>query len=209
MPTATPFVYPKLFSPGAHCVEDKTTAQLDALNLCRYEDTLENILSIWWNLYTIEITIQFSGKSSQTKTSIAAREGQGGSISDIEGESEATPVLRVCARYDSSAGTGTTYINALSDPFADGSVSGENTYLVFTLRRVYYNTSTNKYALVFSISIDGGPSGPVFYGSNAGAVANGGTVTILGQTTYSGTHPSGAGYPDVDLTISNPVYYTY
>lgn len=210
MPVATSFLYPKLFSPATHCIESKTTSQLDGLYLCRYEDTLENIMKIWWSLYTIDISVTFGSKANQNQTSDYFRLAEGGSVFDISTKPEATPKSRICTLFNSTYGRGITAINPYSTPFADGGTgSGNDTWFVFTFKKVYYNTDTSKYALVFELRFTDGPAGTVFYGSNSGAVANGGSVTIFGSTTYAGTHPSGSAYPDVTLVISNPTYYTY
>jgi hypothetical protein len=206
MPTATAFVYPRPFSPVAHCPEDKTTAQLDALNFPRYESSnLGDIMALWWNLYTVDFEIQFGADPSQTRTTEAIRKAAGGSVSDVLATDVATPLLRVCASYEQSAWSGSTLMTALLSPLDDA--NGDDTWLGISLYRVYYNTTTGKYALLFNMKADGGAGGVTFYGNGNGAASNGGTVTIFGSSTYAGTKQSG--YANVTLTISNPVYYTY
>lgn len=189
-------------------MESKTTAELDALNLCRYEaSAIDDILALWWNLYTVEITATFGGGSAQTRTSEAARKGAGAIPGDIILDDEATPVSRVCASYDESPGVGTTFLSEYASPYVHNTT--EDAWAIITLRRVYYNSTTSKYALTFSIEVDGGAYGTMLRGDNSLATANGGTITIFGSTTYAGTKPSGGGYVDISLTIASPTYYTY
>jgi len=206
VPSATRFLHPRPFSPAAHCVVNKTTAELDALNWSRYESTKADIMALWWNLYTVDYSIQFGAGSAQTGTTIAMRvNNSGGTVFDYEALSAGTPIERMCAAYDQLSQAGISTCSASSAGLVDG--FSETTYFFLWLKRVYYNTTNAAFALQIGLRCEGGPSGEVFISSADAADANGGSVTLFGSSAYAGTVASGA--DDVTISISNPAYYTY
>lgn len=202
MPTAANFAYLKQFSPDAHCVQDKTTAQLNALSRARIETTLAGVMAYWWNLYTVTLFVSttISGAASKTWTSLPMFLGNGDPFGS--GGPEAIPRDRVCAQYAAGTGHGITCTNDVTDPLYPG--DGGN--VGFWFRQVYYNTDTALYALqldaVFVIASDYCRT----WDPGAGWVSNSGTVTIFGSVVSS-WKPSGSA--NVTMTISNPTYYTY
>lgn len=205
MPTATPFVYPKLFSPGGHCVEDKTTAQLDALTLSRIEKTdLSDIMAFWWNLNTAIMTLQMTGYSSESFTSNEVTDAYDGSTP----RAAITPRDRICTlAFDSGdPNDGPVFWKNFVDEVSD------SVPLKISFQRVYYNTTTSKYALGFLLLWGAGPRGNLLctdgYGDANGtpSVTNGSTVTIFGTTIATKRISS---LPDTAITIDNPIYYTY
>ena len=204
---ADPFIYPRLLSPAAHCIEDKTTAELDALNQPRIEEsTLAAVMDYWWNLNSADISMYASyGANSQSSSGsfIAMRNGTGGGVGDIINAPTFPPRDRVCADF----GSAVTYNDGICTAAYDLlDWDGANSSFSFSFKQVYYNTSTAKYALVFLFqgSFEGGDT---LLSGDDYTSTNGGTMVFFGQTVRSGTiTPSGA---SVSVTVSNPTYYTY
>lgn len=212
MPTATAFVSPKLVSPAAHCIESKTTTELDALNRPRYEGTLATILALWWNLYTVDVAVTIGSASTQNRSGIIFRRGQGGSHYDVSISAEATPKSRVCAAYNNDTygvGLAATHDSAAPLDDAISGSGGDATAFTLWLKRIYYNSTTGNYALVFNYAVNNGPKGDMLLSNASLATSNGGAVSFLGSAVYAGTRPSGTGYADIAISITNPTYYTY
>lgn len=208
MPTETPFVYPHSFSPAAHCVESKTSTELDSLAPNRWEGTLSEVMALWWNLHQVDITVAVAGNATSTVTSI------GMSTSGVA-TGTLTPRERMCASdgdedhpYAGPMGDGTVDVSDFDDT---GIGTGEGAYVVFEFQRVYYNTTESKYALKFLFLFGLGPAGNLVctpgWGDSNGTpgTTNGGTITFLGQTVPS-NRVTGA---NVSITFASPVYYTY
>ena len=205
MPTATPFIYPKLLSPAGHCIEDKTTTQLDALTLSRIEKTdLSDIMAFWWNLNTASMALQVSGYSTQSYTSNEVTDAYDGSTP----RAAITPRDRICVSpFDSgNPNDGPIFWKNFVDDISD------TVPLKISFQRVYYNTTTSKYALGFLLLWGAGPRGNLLctsgYGDANGTpgTANGGTVTVFGATIATKRISS---LPDTGITIDYPSYYTY
>lgn len=205
MPTATAFVYPKLLSPGAHCIEDKTTAQLDALTLSRIEKSdLSDIMAFWWNLDTASIAVQVTGYSTETYTSNRVTDQYDGSTPRVE----LTPRERVCNTFFDSGSPYTGFVFWKNfDPHTGDGASP----LMFSFQRVYFNTTTNKYALGFLL-LWNTPSGNVLatsgYGDANGTpnTDNGANVTVFGSLVPTKRKST---MPDVGINVDSPGYYTY
>jgi hypothetical protein len=203
---ADPFIYPRLLSPTGHCIEDKTTAELDALDQPRLEEsTLTAVMDYWWNLNSAEITMYAeSGMVSENSsaTFIAMRNGTGGIIGDISNAPTFPPRDRVCAEF----GTSVTYNDGICTAAYDLlNASGEGAAFSFSFRQIYYNTTTAKYALVFLF--EGASPAHILKSGADYSSTNGGTMVFFGQTVRSGTiTPSGY---LISVTVSNPTYYTY
>lgn len=205
MPTATPFIYPKLLSPAGHCIEDKTTTQLDALTLSRIEKTdLSDIMAFWWNLNTASMALQVSGYSTQSYTSNEVTDAYDGSTP----RTAITPRNRICVSpFDSgNPNDGPIFWKNFIDDISD------TVPLKISFQRVYYNTTTSKYALGFLLLWGAGPRGNLLctsgYGDANGTpgTANGGSVTVFGATIATKRISS---LPDTGITIDYPSYYTY
>jgi hypothetical protein len=205
---ADPFIYPRLLSPTGHCIEDKTTAELDALNQPRLEEsTLAAVMDYWWNLNSAEIAMYSASVSSSQSTSgtfIAMRNGTGGGVGDVINAPTFPPRDRICAYFGSDVtynyGTSTAAYDLTDWTGFDGADFS------FTFRQVYYNTTTAKYALVFLFqgSFEGGRT---LLSGDDYANANTGTMVFFGQTVRSGTMDFSGVL--VSVTVSNPTYYTY
>ena len=203
---ADPFIYPKLFSSITHCIEDKTTAELDALNQPRLEEsTVAALMDYWWNLNYADIDMFSSdGTNSQSSsdTFIAMRNASGGLIGDVSNAPTATPKSRVCALSQEAV----TYNGGIATAAYDLlDATGSPAAFSFSFKQVYYNTSTAKYAMVFLFE---GASDDFILKSGADySSTNGGTMVFFGQTVRAGTiTPSGY---SISVTVSNPTYYTY
>lgn len=205
MPTATPFLYPKLLSPAAHCIEDKTTTQLDALTLSRIEKTdLSDVMQFWWNLNTASMSLQMTGYSTESYTSYDVTDQYDGSTP----RAAVTPLDRIC-KVDFNTGSpnnGVIFWKNFVDEISD------SVPLKICFQRVYFNTTTNKYALCFLLLWGAGPRGNLLatdgYGDANGtpSVTNTSTVTVFGATIATKRISS---LPNTAITIDSPSYYTY
>lgn len=210
MPTATRFLYPKSVSPELHCIASKTTAELDAMECTRYEAaTLADAMALWWNLHTVDYSVKFGSDSAQTGTSISMRLlSAGGGAFDVDAAPVATPNTRICSDFDAASVDDICTISPYASPLTDG--GGSDTWLELWMKRVYYNTTTSKYAVQIGMRCTGGAAGTVFTGLGGDpstTYSNGGSVTIFGDSTFAGF--VGAGDPNVVVSLSSPSYYTY
>lgn len=213
MPTATAFIYHKSFSPDAHCIESKTSSQLNAMVLSRWEGTLAEVMALWWNLYTVDIAITVSGHAQESHTSSAVGEILG-SFDGLPGEG-AIPVKaprdRVC--MTSFGGTDASEGFYLGEYFDDFNGDDGGMFTI-TFVKVYYNSSTTKYALMYHPHWFSS-SGTLYATVNPNldtaleGVDTGSAMTneFLGQQIYGWRKASLIA--DFEIIISNPVYYTY
>jgi len=215
MPTATAFKYHKRFSPMAHCPAQKTTAQLNAMVLSRWEGTESEVMALWWNLYTVDMGLQVSGESLESETSSPVKRING-SFGGFSSHTTLAPRDRVCFP---NFGTETPYFGLFFGAVFDAhDGDGDTSSLWLSFQRVYYNTNTSKYALMYHV-LWNGPAGNLYatvnpnldtsYSDANGYVDTGNSLQneFLGQQIWGWRRASKVA--EFSLIINNPVYYTY
>lgn len=196
------------------CVEQKTAAEIAAIDNGKVTGTLAEIMAYFWLLETVDFTLV-----GLTQTSYPFCE-QAGALVNSDALSPGQRVCETAGGIGCKADLADGGFYSGSIPYIPWNDSTEPGYPVLQFKNIFYDTTNSQYVLVCEFYIQGSTQG-ICYSTRAAsistamtgtAVVNTETVSIFGQTQtgyrFDDDVFHATRYAPLAMSVHSPAYYT-